>query len=107
MENDFAYMDILKTLADETRMAILQSLRSGPLTVGDIEKVTGKSHSTTSQQLKRMLEAKLLTARKEATQKFYRIRSGRFLCGDRLSPCDQRLHGPGRRYGQRLKLQAQ
>ena len=67
-------MDILKAIADDTRMAILQSLKSGPLTVSDIEKLTGKSHSTTSQQLKSMLNANLLTFRKEGTQKFYQIR---------------------------------
>ncbi|MCK5200817.1 MAG: helix-turn-helix transcriptional regulator [Spirochaetales bacterium] len=55
-------------------MAILQSLKSGPLTVSDIEKITGKSHSTTSQQLKSMLNVNLLTFRKEGTQKFYQIR---------------------------------
>lgn len=67
-------MDILKAIADDTRMAILQSLKSGPLKVSDIERITGKSHSTTSQQLKNMLNVNLLTFRKEGTQKFYQIR---------------------------------
>ena len=67
-------MDILKAIADDTRMAILQSLKSGPLTVSDIEKLTGKSHSTTSQQLKSMLNANLVTFKKDGTQKFYQIR---------------------------------
>ncbi|MHA1562657.1 MAG: metalloregulator ArsR/SmtB family transcription factor [Promethearchaeota archaeon] len=74
IEKQFEYMDILKAIADDTRMAILQSLKSGPLTVSDIEKITGKSHSTTSQQLKSMLNVNLLTFRKEGTQKFYQIR---------------------------------
>ena len=55
MASEFPYMDALKAIADETRMAILLSLRSGALTVTEIEERTGKSHSTTSQQLKRML----------------------------------------------------
>ncbi len=74
MEKQFEYMDILKAIADDTRMAILQSLKSGPLTVSDIEKITGKSHSTTSQQLKSMLNVNLVTFRKVGTQKFYQIR---------------------------------
>jgi ArsR family transcriptional regulator len=74
IEKQFEYMDILKAIADDTRMAILQSLKSGPLTVSDIEKITGKSHSTTSQQLKSMLNVNLLSFRKEGTQKFYQIR---------------------------------
>ena len=74
MEKQFVYMDILKAIADDTRMAILQSLKSGPLTVSDIEKLTGKSHSTTSQLLKSMLNANILRFRKEGTQKFYQIR---------------------------------
>jgi len=74
IEKQFEYMDILKAIADDTRMAILQSLKSGPLTVSDIEKITGKSHSTTSQQLKSMLNVNLVTFRKDGTQKFYQIR---------------------------------
>ncbi|UYP45875.1 hypothetical protein NEF87_002160 [Candidatus Lokiarchaeum ossiferum] len=74
MENKFTYMNVLKAIADDTRMAILQSLRSGPLTVSDIEKITGKSHSTTSQQLKSLSNSNLVTYRKEGTQKFYKIR---------------------------------
>lgn len=74
MSQQFNYMDVLKLLADDTRMAILQSLRSGEQTVSAIEEITGKSHSTTSQQLKNMLNANLVTFRKDGTQKFYQIR---------------------------------
>ncbi len=74
IDSQFPYMDVLKVIADETRMAILQVLKDGALTVSDIEEKTGKSHSTTSQQLKRMLSAKLVTFKREGTQKFYQIR---------------------------------
>ena len=74
MENQFAYMELLKAIADDTRMAILQCLKAGPLTVSDIERITGKSHSTTSQQLKSMLTANLLIYRKDGTQKYYQVR---------------------------------
>jgi DNA-binding transcriptional ArsR family regulator len=67
-------MDILKAIADDTRMAILQTLKEGPLSVSDIEKKTGKSHSTTSQQLKSLATANLVTFKKEGTQKFYQIK---------------------------------
>jgi ArsR family transcriptional regulator len=73
MENQFQYMDILKAIADETRMAILQVLKTGSLTAGQIEKSIGKSHSTTSQQLKNLVEANILSSRKDGTQKFFQI----------------------------------
>jgi DNA-binding transcriptional ArsR family regulator len=74
METQFKYLDILKEIADDTRMSILQSLKEGPLTVSEIEEKTGKSHSTTSQQLKRMLNAKLLSFRQDGTRKYYQLR---------------------------------
>lgn len=73
MENQFQYMDILKAIADETRMTILQVLKTGSLTAGQIEKSIGKSHSTTSQQLKNLVEANILSSRKDGTQKFFQI----------------------------------
>jgi DNA-binding transcriptional ArsR family regulator len=69
------YMSTLKAIADEARMAILELLKVEKLmTAGQIEHAVGKSHSTTSQNLKKLVNANILTFRQEGTQKFFSIR---------------------------------
>jgi len=44
------------------------------MSANEIEKVIGKSQSSTSQQLKHLVNANILTVRRESRNKYYKIR---------------------------------
>ncbi len=73
MESDLN-VEILKALADKTRLSIIRSLQGGPLTAGDIEDAINKSQSSTSQQLKKLVEAKILSFKQDGTSKYFQAR---------------------------------
>ncbi len=67
--------NFLKVLSDTTRLEILETLADGiERSAGEIENLTGKSQSSTSQQLKTLINAKLLDVRKDGRNKLYQIR---------------------------------
>jgi ArsR family transcriptional regulator, lead/cadmium/zinc/bismuth-responsive transcriptional repressor len=66
--------ELLKAIADPTRMKILAALRAaGELCVCDIAVVVEMSESAVSHQLRLLREVNLVTPRKEGRQVFYQL----------------------------------
>lgn len=70
---------ILKALADETRLKIVDFLRDGERCVCEIIPITSKSQPAVSQHLKILTEAGILESRKEGTSIYYRIKDNRVI----------------------------
>jgi ArsR family transcriptional regulator, lead/cadmium/zinc/bismuth-responsive transcriptional repressor len=69
-----AASELLKAVADPTRMRILSALRSAEeLCVYDIASVVSMSESAVSHQLRLLRSVNLVTPRKEGRQVFYRL----------------------------------
>ena len=64
---------MLKALADESRLRLLQLLYPGESTVGNLAQSVGLSEPTVSHHLTRLREAGLVTLRTAGTQRFYCI----------------------------------
>ena len=60
-------------LADPSRLSILEALRGGPLTVGDIVDTTGLSQPNTSNHLSCLLECGLVTREKRGRYALYAL----------------------------------
>ncbi|NMC06707.1 MAG: winged helix-turn-helix transcriptional regulator [Candidatus Lokiarchaeota archaeon] len=67
-------LDVLKALADESRLKILEILYDGEKSSKDIEDGLGKCQSTTSQHLKMLVEKQLVTSRQDGLKKYYTIK---------------------------------
>ena len=65
------YGNALSALADPTRRRVMESLRSGPLAVGEIARGMPVSRPAVSQHLKVLKEAGLVTDRAEGTRRVY------------------------------------
>lgn len=63
----------LKAIADANRLTLLSCLKSGEVCVCDLVDVLGLSQPAVSQQLKKLEEAGIITARKVGTWKHYRL----------------------------------
>jgi hypothetical protein len=66
-------LDMLKALADESRLALLRLLNSGERTVGDLARQVDLGEPTVSHHLTRLREAGLVTLRMAGNQRFYRV----------------------------------
>ncbi|MBT0653217.1 ArsR/SmtB family transcription factor [Geomobilimonas luticola] len=66
--------DILKALAQPTRLKIIDFLRDGERCVCEIFPAIGEEQSNTSRHLNMMLTAGVLTRRKEGLKIFYAIK---------------------------------
>jgi ArsR family transcriptional regulator len=66
--------EILKALANPTRLAILESLRQGELPVRAILVRLGMEQANVSQHLAVLRARRLVTSRKEGNQVFYSVR---------------------------------
>lgn len=64
---------VLKALADETRIRILNLLYKETLCVCDIEEVLKISQSNASRHLTKLKNAKLITSEKKAQWVYYRV----------------------------------
>jgi len=64
---------VLTALGDPTRRAVLERLRGGPRSVGEIVSVLPVSQSAVSQHLRVLREAGLVTDRREGTRRLYRV----------------------------------
>ena len=64
---------LFRTFAEPTRLAILQELKSGELSVSAIVERLDTSQANISKQLKLLHEAGLVTRRKQSTQVLYAI----------------------------------
>jgi DNA-binding transcriptional ArsR family regulator len=66
-------IEILKALADESRLLIIKTLQnSGPKTAGEIEKIINKSQSSTSKILAKM--SNILTFTKKWNEKYFDVK---------------------------------
>lgn len=63
----------LKAVADANRLTLLSCLKNGEVCVCDLVDVLGLSQPAVSQQLKKLEEAGIITARKVGTWKHYRL----------------------------------
>jgi ArsR family transcriptional regulator, arsenate/arsenite/antimonite-responsive transcriptional repressor len=69
---------ILKALADENRMRILNLLRNGELCVCDIETVLAIKQSNASRHLNRLKVAGIITSEKKSQWVYYRLNDETF-----------------------------
>ncbi|MFC5406002.1 ArsR/SmtB family transcription factor [Cohnella soli] len=77
-------MDIstLSALAEPSRMNIVQLLRDGPLTVGEIADRLGIRQPQASKHLKVLSDSGIVEVQAEANRRFYRLRSEPFQAMD-------------------------
>lgn len=66
-------IQILKALGDETRIRIINILRSGALCVCEIEAILEITQSNSSRHLNKLMNAKLVTYYKEAKFVYYKL----------------------------------
>jgi DNA-binding HxlR family transcriptional regulator len=66
-------LDMLKALADESRLALLRILNNQETNVGDLARLLDLTEPTISHHLARLREAGLVSLRMEGTQRFYRL----------------------------------
>jgi hypothetical protein len=64
---------MLKALADESRLKLLQLMNEGEITVGDLAQRVDLGEPTVSHHLTRLREAGLVTLRMAGNQRFYRL----------------------------------
>jgi ArsR family transcriptional regulator, arsenate/arsenite/antimonite-responsive transcriptional repressor len=76
MSADLVY--ILKALADENRIRILNLLKSGELCVCDIEAVLGITQSNTSRHLSKLKVAGIIASEKKSQWVYYRLNDETF-----------------------------
>lgn len=69
--------EFFRTLGHPARVRVLELLRDGELTVGDLQAGLGIDSSGTSQHLATMRRQGILEARKEGTHVYYRVRDPR------------------------------
>ncbi|MEN6348968.1 MAG: metalloregulator ArsR/SmtB family transcription factor [Syntrophomonas sp.] len=71
-------VDIFKSLADETRVRMLNLLRYGELCVCDIETVLGIQQSNASRHLNKLKTAGLIVSEKKSQWVYYRFNTETF-----------------------------
>ena len=69
-------LDLLKALADESRLTLLRLLHEHEYTVGDLAERVQLSEPTVSHHLARLREVGLVTPRMAGNQRFYRVNNG-------------------------------
>jgi DNA-binding transcriptional ArsR family regulator len=70
-----AYQTALTALSDPTRLAVLERLRNGPLTVGQLADGMPVSRPAVSQHLRALKAAGLVRDEPRGTARLYRIRA--------------------------------
>lgn len=66
-------VEILKALADESRLRILNLLMDREMCVCELEEVLGMSQSNVSRHLNRLRQSKVIEVRREAQWAYYRV----------------------------------
>nr|WP_102108685.1 metalloregulator ArsR/SmtB family transcription factor [Kandeliimicrobium roseum] len=69
--------DFLKALGHESRLMILCHLAAGEKSVTELERLLSARQAAVSQQLMRLRQENLVTARREGKQIFYSLTDGR------------------------------
>ncbi len=67
---------VLKILADENRLRILNLIKGGELCVGEISTILGISRSNASKHLEKLKMAAFISARKDAQWIYYSLKEG-------------------------------
>ena len=88
--------DILKALANLTRVCIVEKLKVGPLSVGELSEKLGESPSTTSRHLGVLKRAGLVEDQKQGTTVVYSMTTDRI--PDILGAVDEVIHMSYERY---------
>ena len=65
--------EFFKTLGHAVRLAILDALRDGPLSVGELQVITGVEQSVLSQHLSKLRSMKFVSSRREKTTIYYHV----------------------------------
>lgn len=73
MEMQESLLDMLKALADESRLTMLRLLREREHTVGDLAERVELTEPTVSHHLARLRQVGLVTLRMAGNQRFYRV----------------------------------
>lgn len=73
---DASCAELLKVLADETRLAVMQQLMQGPRHVGEINARLGLEQSLLSHHLKVLREAGLVSSERDGKSVLYRLAAG-------------------------------
>ena len=73
------HSDLCKTLANAKRQQILDALRDGEVTVGEIVERTGIAQANVSQHLSLMRSKGLVNARRDGTRIYYSISNPKIL----------------------------
>jgi len=68
---------LFRGFADPSRLAILETLRTGPLTVSEIVQATGLSQSNVSNHLGCLRDCGLVTAQQQGRYAFYALSDAR------------------------------
>ena len=91
--------ELLRTLANERRLAILEYLRAGERSVGELERLVGLGQSALSQHLARLRRARLVRHRRAGRMVYYRIAAGGDAGGEAAAILDrlERLFSARRR----------
>ncbi|NVM55229.1 MAG: winged helix-turn-helix transcriptional regulator [Candidatus Helarchaeota archaeon] len=69
------FVNLLKVLADSTRLRIIDLLKNNELTANNIEIKLNKSQSTISQQLSKLIAVDILQVRREGVKKYFSIKN--------------------------------
>lgn len=67
------HAELCKTLSNTTRLKILNHLRSAERSVGELVSLTGTTQANLSQHLRLMVQRRIVTARKQGANVYYRI----------------------------------
>ena len=65
--------ELFRVFAEATRLALLQELKSGPKSVGELVDALPTTQANVSKQLKALYDAKLVTREKQGTSVIYSI----------------------------------
>jgi DNA-binding transcriptional ArsR family regulator len=72
-DNSASAGEVLTALSDPTRRTVLEQLRDGPRSVGDIVAAVPVSQSAVSQHLRVLREAGLVSDRRQGTRRLYQV----------------------------------
>ena len=75
-ENAYQAADLLKTLANPSRLLVLCALVSREHTAGELEDLVGLSQSAVSQHLARLRNENIVSTRREGQKVYYALNDG-------------------------------
>ncbi len=73
------YAQVCRALSDPKRLLIIEALRDGPLTVGQLAEAIGVSQPNASQHLAVLRERRIVVTERDGTKVRYRLNGGRIL----------------------------